>query len=89
MNEAPDIEKFGNEYFEDTHKLALRKKTLFKEYMMKHNIMDELNKAIGNLYKQENLPDNPLEFISQQIAPSKVVTSQYSKAIASKATSKK
>lgn len=57
--------------FDDLYFKALERKRLFKEYMSRHQVMEKLNDAISTLYESGKLPDDPLEFIAEQICPKK------------------
>jgi hypothetical protein len=39
------------------------RKQAFQRYLQQHRVMDALNTAVQELYRQEELPADPLEFI--------------------------
>lgn len=67
--ETGELQEFGRAQFEDAYKRALQRKQLFKEYLSRHQVMEKLNAAVEKLYESDRLPENPMDFIAQEIAP--------------------
>ena len=64
--EPPPAERAKAELDKEYSKENLRKE-LFKAYLQQHRIVDRLNRAIQELYKQGHLPEDPMEFIRSQL----------------------
>ncbi|GLC36870.1 hypothetical protein PLESTM_000512900 [Pleodorina starrii] len=62
-----DLQEFTKQQFEEAYKRALERKRLFKEVLREREVMEKLNGAIEKLYECERLPEDPLEFIAQEV----------------------
>ena len=53
--------------FDRAYQAAITKKSIFKEYLERHQVMDGVNHALKALFDHAELHPNPLEFLGQQL----------------------
>jgi hypothetical protein len=53
--------------FDRVYQAAITKKSIFKEYLERHQVMDGVNHALKALFDHAELPPNPLEYLGQQL----------------------
>lgn len=57
----------ATQQFEQAHEQGLRKKQLFKEYLGRHEVMENINMAMEALFDCRELPHDPLKFLGQAL----------------------
>jgi len=53
--------------FNEAYQKAILRKKLFKEYINRHGILERMNASIEALYECEQLPEDPIQFIVEQL----------------------
>lgn len=57
---------------------AQERKRIFKEYIAQHTVLEIMNEAMGALFKQDPLPQQPLQFIAEYISCRQIVPQERS-----------
>ncbi len=64
---AAPLSQEAQQAFDAAYEGALRKKQVFKAYMESHGVMEAMNAAVTALFEAPALPEDPLQFLSQQL----------------------
>jgi hypothetical protein len=68
MSAPADRESSESEaHLDGAYNKAIAKKLIFKEYLARHKIIENMNAAIAQLFESPQLPDDPNEFIAAYI----------------------
>jgi hypothetical protein len=51
-------------HVDEAYSKALEKKRIFKDYLARHKVVDNLNSAITQLFESPQLPEDPNQFIA-------------------------
>mmetsp|Transcript_4163 Transcript_4163/g.7613 ORF Transcript_4163/g.7613 Transcript_4163/m.7613 type:complete len:96 (-) Transcript_4163:1111-1398(-) len=59
-------------YYAESKRGAQLRKDAFKKYIEKHELMEKINAAVGALFNEAVLPDNPMDYVASHLCADKL-----------------